>query len=222
MLNRFSWHSFDLRTFLPSGWQDRVLNIARSSAVAKTLLPRSVTSREDDPNLRIPVLTVNGTVVRETLAWLYELYHGTFCDLAQSMSSESVSTAKNDLHGAVLNIQRGTNMRYESHVDSNPIEGLLYVTSHPQGSGGELVVANSTSATSMSAIEEDASIVYPAVGHLIFFDARRFAHYVRPLKDREAMRVVVAMNFFTTSCSESDRPPDLDDHLFGYDHELDE
>jgi hypothetical protein len=66
-------------------------------------------------------------------------------------------------------------------------------------------------------IEEDASVVYPIAGNLIFFDARHFAHYVRPLADSAAVRIVAAMNFYTPSSPESHRPPDLNRHLFGRD-----
>lgn len=214
-MDRFSWRSYDLGTALPRNWQSDVLTVARTKAVKKVLLPRSVTSREGDPNLQIEVSTVGGATLRQELPWLFNLYKGLFRDLAQLGSHEPVSTAASDLIGANLNVQtRG--MRYEAHVDSNPIEGLLYCTDHPKGSGGELVVANDPKAQSISEIDRDCSIVYPSAGNLIFFDARRFPHYVRPLVDSEAIRVVVAMNFYTPSCPESSRPADLNDHLFGY------
>ncbi|MCW5939870.1 MAG: 2OG-Fe(II) oxygenase [Fimbriimonadaceae bacterium] len=215
MIDRFSWRSYDLNTLLPADWQQAILNVSED-AIAKTLKPRSVTSREGDPDLSIPVLTVDGTTVRHRLPWLYSLYEGLFRDLAQLGTHEPVSVAANAVYGATLNVQRGVKMRYECHVDSNPIEGLLYVTDHPKGSGGELVVANSTMANSVSEVDADCSVVYPASGNLIFFDARRFAHYVRPLTSDSAVRVVVAMNFYTPSSSEADRPKDLSGHLFGY------
>lgn len=219
MLDRFSWRSYDLRSVLPTDWQDQILATA-ANAAPKTLRPRSVTSREGDPHLKIATLTVNGHIVRQRLPWLYDLYKGLFRDLGQFSVSEPLFTAENDVYGAVLNMQRGTEMRYESHVDSNPLEGLLYVTDHPKGSGGELVVANNPSANSVDEVEADCSIVYPAAGNLIFFDARRFPHYVRPLVQPQSVRVVVAMNFYTPSCSEAARPADLDKHLFGYSDDL--
>ncbi len=215
MLDRFSWRSYDLETILPSGWQSLILKVSEE-AVAKTLKPRSVTSREGDPDLSIPALTVNGEVVRQQLPWLYDLYKQLFRDLAQLSSLEPVQCAENPIYGATLNVQRGVKMRYECHVDSNPIEGLLYVTDHPKGTGGELVVANDPLASSVAHVEADCSVVYPASGNLIFFDARRFAHYVRPLKSEDSQRVVLAMNFYTPSCPESSRPSDLNSHLFGY------
>ena len=167
------------------------------------LLPLSVTSREGDPTLRIRTLTVDGITVRDSLPWLFNFYKGLFHDLGQLGQQEPLSTAQKDVYGAVLNVQRGSDMRYELHVDSNPLEDLLYVTDLPKGYDGELVVANNAKANSVEEIEADCSVVYPTEGNLVFFDARRFPHYVRPLVDPNAIRVVVAMNFYTPSCPES-------------------
>jgi len=215
MIDRFSWRSYDLRTILPRHWQEQILTVA-DTAVRKTLRPLSVTSREGDENARIAVMTVNGQVVRRDIPWLHDLYLGLFKDLANVGVLEPVVVAENDIYGAVINVQRGQHMRYECHIDSNPIEGLLYVTDHPKGSGGELVVANNQLATSIEDVEADCTIVYPTAGNLVFFDARRFPHYVRALNDNTAVRVVVAMNFYTPSSPESARPADLDKHLFGH------
>jgi len=215
-IDRFSWRSYDLNSLLPARWQEKILHVAHRKAVSKTLLPRSVTSREGDPDLKISVKTVNGAVIKAELRWLHNLYRGLFLDLAQLTTNQPVVPACKVNRGANLNVQTGPRMRYEAHVDSNPIEALLYVTDHPKGSGGELVVANRPNANSIAEIDADASVVYPTAGNLVFFDARRFPHYVRSLKRRDATRVVVAMNFYTPSCPESARPADLDRHLFGY------
>jgi len=196
------------------GWAQDALRVAEL-AVARTLRPRSVTSREGNPDLRIDTLTVNGIVLRSELPWVHALYAGLFREFGQSCAGEALACADNDLFGAVLGVQRGSKMRYEAHVDSNPLEGLLYVTSHPSGAGGELIVANDCNAKSVAEIEADCSTVFPMAGHLLFFDARRFPHYVRPLVDPNGTRVVVAMNYYTASCPESSRPADLTSHLFG-------
>jgi hypothetical protein len=65
--DRFSWKSYDIATLLPSGWRQRILEVAQQKAVTKTLLPRSVTSREGDPDLAISVKTVNGALLKQEL-----------------------------------------------------------------------------------------------------------------------------------------------------------
>ena len=143
------------------------------------------------------------------------LYEGWFRELGQLVCAEPLSIATDERITINLNLQRGSAMRYECHVDSNPLEGLLYVTDHPPGTGGELVVSHRLTARTVPEVDESAAIVYPRAGHLLFFDARQRAHYVRSLTSEDAVRVVVAMNFYTPSCPESSRPPDLNRHLFG-------
>lgn len=212
---RFSWRVFDVEDLLPSGWREELLDLAVDQATQRTLQPRSVTSREGDPDLRLPVITVGGRVLTERVPWLATLYRGWFREYAATCSNETVMTAVDDRYGINLNVQRGRRMRYECHVDSNPIEGLLYVTDHPRGSGGELVAANRRGVSSVKEVDEDCSVLHPEAGKLVFFDAREFAHYVRPLRDDDAVRAVVAMNFYTPASPESARPADLNEHLFG-------
>jgi len=105
-------------------------------------------------------------------------------------------------------------MRFECHVDSNPLTGLLFCTDHRAG-GGELVFAHDPAATDVEAVDRDCTVIRPHAGHLIFFDGRRHPHYARPLADESDMQVVAVMNFYTESCPESTRPRELNRHLFG-------
>ena len=58
-------------------------------------------------------------------------------------------------------------------------------------------------------------MIRPQAGHLIFFDGRHNPHYARPLVNRDDVRIVAVMNFYTESCPESTRPPELNRHLYG-------
>jgi hypothetical protein len=215
----FTWHASDATPLLPHSWADDIIRFARAEAVDRTLVPTSVTSREATSDLLIPVSTVGGRALHRGLPWLYDLYRGTFRDLVQAVSSEPVSIASDERYAINLNVQRGVGVRYEAHVDSNPWEGLLYATTHTAGEGGELIVSNRRDAAvrGVEAIEADCARIYPTAGTLVFFDAREFPHFVAPLADPHAVRVAVAMNFYTPSCPESARPADLNWHLFGQD-----
>jgi hypothetical protein len=216
-MTRFSWTTFDVRDLLPAKWEATLKRIAVERAVPRTLVSGSVTSREDNSFVEVDVLTVTGRTLRELCPWLYELYCTKFNELAELVARRPVTPAIDVRYGAVLNVQRGSRMRYECHVDSNPMEGLLYVTSHHRGSGGELAIARDPQAHSPKQIDADCDEIYPVAGHLVFFDARDRPHYVRALKDDDGLRVVVAMNFYTDDCRECDRPADLNRHLFGED-----
>lgn len=106
-------------------------------------------------------------------------------------------------------------MRFECHVDSNPLTGLLFCTDQPPGAGGELVFAHNPAAADIDSVDRDCSVIRPQAGHLIFFDGRRYPHYARPLASKSGTRIVAVMNFYTESCPESTRPPELNRHLFG-------
>jgi hypothetical protein len=209
----FHLFEFEVNQLMPYGWKEQIKNFALSNYSSRILIPTSITSREASVDLRIYVETVGGRKIRAGLPWLFDLYLGHFLDFAQRTTSERVITAIDDRYAVNLNIQRGTNWRYECHVDSNPIEGLLYVTTHRPGTGGELVVSNRIDALGTKEIEEDSIRIYAEAGKLIFFDARRHPHFVTPLKSPDDVRIVIAMNYYTPSCSESMRPADLNKHL---------
>ena len=209
----FRWHTFDISSELPWEWVDLITDVAKSQARHKELQPMSVTSREHDRNMRIPVLTLGGIGIKENLPWLDKMYRTLFLELGQSLVTEQLSVAEDQRYAINLNVQQGSQMRYECHVDSNPLEGLLYVTTHSPGSGGELVVSKRGDIFGVDKVEEAAARIYPVSGNLVFFDARHNSHYVTALQNEESMRIAVTMNFYTPSCSEADRPDDLNRHL---------
>jgi len=176
--------------------------------------PRTpVLSREAPDVHHVARGRVHAPQVQQDLLWLHQLYRSDFLELAGEACEEKVSPAGDDRYGVVLNVQRGTGMRFECHVDSNPLTGLLFCTDHV--TGGELVFAHDAAAACIEDVERDCSVVRPSAGHLIFFDARRYPHYVRPLSHPSDMRVVAVMNYYTESCPESTRPPELNRHLYG-------
>jgi hypothetical protein len=210
--SRFQWITFDLNGTLPNGWQDEIGLVAVDADFRD--FPRTpVLSREAPEVQHIPRGRVHADQVRDRLPWLYEFYHGAFLELADHAHEEKVNAARDHRYGVVLNVQRGTNMRFECHIDSNPLTGLLFCTDHV--SGGELVFAHNAAAASIADVEQDCSVVRPSVGHLIFFDAREYPHYVRPLTRTSDMRVVAVMNYYTESYPESNRPQELNRHLYG-------
>jgi hypothetical protein len=209
---RFRWTTFDVHALLPPGWQREVGSLAANAEFR--MFPRTpILSREAADVSSIPRGRVHAEQIRERLPWLHELYRGPFLDLAREAWTEPVVTASDPRYGVVLNVQRGTSMRFECHVDSNPLTGLLFFTDHEKG--GELVVGNNPIAASLAEIERDCSVLRPHAGHLIFFDARHHPHYARPLRSESDTRVLADMNFYTESFPESTRPRELNRHLYG-------
>jgi hypothetical protein len=210
----FRWTTFDLNDRLPLDWQHDIAAAAADADFRE--FPRTpVISREAEHVTRIPRGRVHAGQVRHSVPWLYELYRGEFLELAGEACTERVMPARDDRYGVVLNVQRGNTMRFECHVDSNPMTGLLFCTDHLAGAGGELVFGNDPAAADIDAVERNCSVIRPHAGHLIFFDGRQHPHYARPLAASTDVRVVAVMNFYTESYPESTRPPELNRHLFG-------
>jgi hypothetical protein len=185
MPSGFRWTTFDLTSSLSGDWQQE---IAATSADADFReFPRTpILSREGREVQYIYRGRVHAADVRRNLPWLYQLYRGRFLDLAQEVSDEPVMAAHDERYGIVLNVQRGTEMRFECHIDSNPLTGLLFCTDHLAGAGGELVFAHNPDATDVEAIERDRSVVRPHAGHLIIFDGHERLHEVIPGVDPAA------------------------------------
>jgi hypothetical protein len=213
----FWWKEIDVRNLLPTDWDQKIRAVADRFQVARTLVARSITSRESSTEAQIPVLSVGGKVVRAELPWLHSLYTNEFKVLGKETLGAEIETARDERITVCLNVQRGSNMRYECHVDTNPLEGLLYVTDHPPGDGGELVISRNRNAVGVAEIGADAVRIYPRFGHLVFFDARHYPHYVENLRSENGVRIAVSMNYYTNYCTEMDRAPDLNRHLFGED-----
>ena len=214
MLDMFGWATFDVTWILPDGWQHDASRSADEAEV-RPFGRTPVISREADDVQQVVRGRVHADQVVSGLPWLRELYRAAFRELGEQATGRKVYTASDERYGTVLNVQRGPRMRFECHVDSNPLTGLLFCTDHGPGAGGELVFAHDEMASSLADVERSCSALRPHAGHLIFFDGRQHPHYVRPLRADDDIRVVAVMNYYTDECPESTRPPELDRYLFG-------
>jgi hypothetical protein len=212
MAPRFRWTTFDLNDWLPAHWQQDV-QAAAMTAEVREFPPTPVITREAPEVRHVNRGRVHAEQVREHMPWLHKAYRNEFLELASEVSAERVSAAQDERYGVVLNVQRGTGMRFECHVDSNPLSGLLFLTDHAVG--GELVVAHDPTAEGVMAVERSCSVIRPHAGQLIFFEARKHPHYARMLTAESDTRVVAVMNYYTESCPEASRPPELNRHLYG-------
>ncbi|MEU0558149.1 2OG-Fe(II) oxygenase [Dactylosporangium sp. NPDC006015] len=210
----FHWHVYDVGHLLPDGWDAALLDVARGHAVRRVFRPTMSTAREV-PDAEIPMHSVDGEVLRRAAPWTFDLYSGWFKQLGERTAEEKLEETSSDNRALSLNIQQGITMRYPCHVDSNPMQGLLYLTSCTEETGGGLVVARDGAARDVAGVDADAMRIYPSAGQLYFFDARRHAHYVEPLRRDDAVRAVLTMNYYSPSCPETIRPSGLDEQLFG-------
>ena len=213
MAQCFRWTAFDVTSLLPLDYPDDIKMVA-ADADFRDYPCTPFLSREAAGVTHITRGRVRADKVQLRLPWLYKLYRNEFLELAGLAWGETIKAALDDRYGIVLNVQQGNTMRFECHVDSNPVTGLLFFTDHPVG-GGELVVAHDPGAVGVDVLEKDGAVIRPQAGQLIFFDGKTYPHYARALRHPADMRVVAVMNFYTESCPESTRPAGLNRHLFG-------
>ncbi|MEV0109739.1 2OG-Fe(II) oxygenase [Nocardia sp. NPDC050799] len=174
-----------------------------------------MTSARESADIEIALETVDGEALYECVPWLYDLYLGWFRTLAERYAGEPLHPTSTRNRALSLNILRGGDVRYPCHVDSNPAQGLLYLTDCSEQTGGELVVARRSTARDVAQVDADCTVLYPRHGQLTVFDAREHAHYVRPMRHSDGFRAVVTMNYYSESCPETARPSGLDEQLFG-------
>jgi hypothetical protein len=214
MLPTFQWTTSDVMGMPPDRWRHQILDAAADAEIRD--FPRTpVISREAPGVGHITRGRAHADQVARDLPWLRRLYRSEFCELAENVAGSPVAPAGDERYGTVLNVQRGPRMRFECHVDSNPLTGLLFCADHDLGAGGEMAIANRHEARSQADIDQSCSVIRSQAGHLIFFDGRRHPHYVRPLTCDEDVRVVAVMNYYLSSFPESTRPPELNRHLYG-------
>jgi hypothetical protein len=188
---------------LPPRWEEEILAAVEIGAADALLQGGGMTSLES-AGTDIPYRLLDGIEVKQRLPWLVDLYRGPLTALASRASGHAMVPSCSDRTGVNVNALDGPGGRYELHVDSNPVTGLLFVTGHDAGSGGQLL------------FEADSGpiLIDPEPGLFITFDARNLPHAVTPLTGR-TVRVSVPMNFYSSDEDPGKDRTDLNKYLYG-------
>lgn len=149
-------------------------------------------------------LVTDGDSVAEELPWLYRLYTHYIPDLVHRSAGVELQPSRFRRSAITLNLIRGTGSRYERHVDSNSVTGLLFASTLSPSEGGALRMQYPDRAT---------LDITPTAGELLVFDARWVPHEVTPLRT-DIERISVPMNYFLPTDIET-RPEFLDAYIFG-------
>lgn len=205
MINKV-YYSFDLEElgFLPTKWSEEIHRVSEEYAQHVFLDGKSSSSREPENSKGVDYFVVAGDVIFEKLGWLYRLYASKLVVLAATVAQETILVSPDVASAININVLNGVGARYEWHVDTNPLTALLFVTTHSEDDGGELVFR----------LPEQDIIVHPKAGTLLLFDARNIPHTVMPLKYPHK-RISIPMNYYTIDQTiEKVRPEDLDKYIY--------
>lgn len=198
----------DVTSMMPTDWASQIRECSRINSRWQVLDGASVTSREKNfHDAALPhVGVVTGDVIADALPWLDALYRGAFLEMANALGVGAFEPCT-DLRAATNINATPRGARYEWHVDSNPLTGLLFATSHPPAEGGQLIFRPDPQTRPDEAWELQ---VRPRAGNLLLFDAREAAHVVTRL-DTD-LRLTVPMNYYFQGAQH--RPEDLDGYLY--------
>ena len=198
------YHEFPLIELglLPNNWVGQIWKTVNSYAILTQLDGQSSTSREPENSDILDVHVVTGDIIHKNLSWLADLYNKDLKFLASQTIGKTLFPSSDIKSGININVLKGCGARYEWHVDSNPLTGVLFVTTHRPDKGGELVFKLGTKEV----------LVEPVAGKFIIFDARTIPHTVLPLNE-QSERISIPMNYFY-DLNNQQRPSDLDDYLY--------
>jgi 2OG-Fe(II) oxygenase superfamily len=146
----------------------------------------------------------DGNVVSEHLPRLRELYEAVLPALVRTYAGLEIVPSQFPASGITLNVVEGTGGRYELHVDSNSVTGLLFACDFELGDGGELRLYYP---------DRQPLDILPKAGLFLLYDARFVPHEVLPLA-RDKFRLSLPMNYFLPTDVEQ-RPDRLDEYIFG-------
>lgn len=227
----FRWQTLNFEPILREEWptwREDLITVATEHAEPRWLTGDHPTVRESRPNNGLPILTVPGEAVENLLPQAVSLYEGRIREEAERFARQPVVTGRHKKHRLAINVQRHNDThpeggRYEGHVDTNPIEALLFATSHyrihsdPSKQRGGILWVNNTpdivTVDDMQVTSRDIAGIEPREGYLALFDATRHSHYVDQLTHPDTIRVVLAMNYYTESMPEQNRDAALDRYL---------
>lgn len=208
--SQFLIYRFDMVSFLPDSWEESVTRCLAQHGLDHSLGGESSTSREQatwastTDTVPARALVADGRAVLSDTPWLDALYRGQFLGAANGLGEERYVCARDLPSGVNINaIPAGC--RYEWHVDSNPLTGVLFLSGDHDG--GDLLFRPDHHA-------EDWTVrVKPQIGHLLLFDAREVPHTVEPVLGGNH-RISVPMNYYLRGEIQT-RPSDLDLYLYG-------
>ena len=183
---------------------DQALAVAETHARRVSLEGPQPSSTMERPDVALEYFVADGTVIAAELPNIMTMYRELIPAFTQSYIGLEIVPSKFERSSIMFNLLRGQGCRYEKHVDSNSVTGLLFASTLTPEDGGALRL-HYPGAEPMD--------IYPSRGTFLLYDARWVPHEVMPLL-RDVVRLSMPMNYFLKTDIET-RQEHLDDYNFG-------
>ncbi|MFG3319603.1 2OG-Fe(II) oxygenase [Streptomyces sp. NPDC048171] len=190
----------DASDLLPHGWCSDVERCVDEASM-ETVLRGGEPGSLEPVGTEISYRLIDGEAVATRLPWLRSLYEDPFLRLAETVSGRLLEVDTSLRSAVNINILPAHGGGYEWHCDTNPVTGVLFLTSHPDGQGGALELTGPGG---------HVWRIQPLEGYLAFFDARKSPHRVT---SASTPRISAPMNFYLQGEGRI-RPKGLDDRLY--------
>ena len=191
----------DFSEKFPFDWKKQVSALIQSSSKSTVLDGASETSREK-LGTRIPVRIVEGKAIARDLPWLVRLYEHDFLQFASDSFGKQLFVCNETNDAININCIEGVAARYEWHVDTNPVTGILFVETFDKSDGGALIFRK----------QGEEFRFQPRSGWFCCFAAQDVEHAVEPLL-ASTMRTSIPMNYYVDRTN-TGRDPTLNAYLY--------
>lgn len=148
------------------------------------LTGESNTSFEQQANIHVDVL--EGDHIMRHLPWLFDLYQNDFLHFVRQSFGSQIYCSNEQNSAININKISGIGARYEWHLDTNDITGLLFVDDFFTQDGGELLFKKG----------KNEFALLPKRGLFICFLTAELPHAVLPLRLANKARLSIPMNYY--------------------------
>lgn len=180
-----------------------IMKTAQKFCKRVTLDSPTPDSTLESPDDSLTYSIASGELISKKLPEVYRLYEETLPELVRSHVGLSIVPSKYPRTAVTLNLL-SEGERYELHVDSNSVTGLLYINTLLENEGGALRLYYPG---------RKPLDIQPVAGDFLLYDARWVPHEVLSVRAKIG-RLSLPMNYFLETDIEL-RPDLLDNYLFG-------
>jgi hypothetical protein len=214
--HRAEYH-LDLLTVVPDvvdpsqieQWKDRILRLVESKEAIERNDQGGGNAKVLDGGGVYRHFVIDGLMVKRHLPDLIATYEALkYLVAAVTLQDVTTSTHKYARSAVNVKVYRGPDSQQGSHFDTNPITGLLYLTTNQEGATCCEITRAHPGEDRRTKITRR---VLPVAGSLLIMQGRRVWHCAEPMTTET--KIVCPLNYYTSD--DWWRPDGIDDLVYG-------